>query len=239
MIRGMSIADLRREYNLTGLRRADLAPDPMVQFQRWFDQAAGARASGRLRKLLIRTYKSLLLSAGAEPLDVNAMTLATADKDGRPSARIVLLKGLNSRGFIFYTNYDSRKGRELAQNSAASLVFYWGEQERQVCVAGLVERLPVEESEAYFKSRPRGSRIGAWASRQSEVVRDRAELEARWREIEAKYPGQEIPKPENWGGFVLRPARIEFWQGRPSRMHDRFRYSRQADQSWAIERLAP
>ena len=171
--------------------------------------------------------------------DVNAMTLATADKEGRPSARVVLLKGVDERGFIFFTNYDSRKGNELAENPQAALVFYWSDLERQVCVAGDVTRLPEAESEAYFKSRPRGSRIGAWASRQSEVVRDRTELEQKWQELEVQYPGEQVPKPPIWGGYILAPTRIEFWQGRPNRLHDRFRYSRQADKSWKIERLSP
>jgi pyridoxamine 5'-phosphate oxidase len=235
----MRIADLRREYNLAGLRRADLAPDPLVQFKTWFDQATGARASGRLRKFAIRLYKSLLMIRGVEQVDVNAMTLATVDAQGRPSARIVLLKGLDERGFVFYTNYRSRKGQELAQNPQAALVFYWPEQERQVCVAGTVSRLPPAESEAYFRSRPRGSRIAACASDQSQPVRDRAELEAKWDELEARHPGEEIPRPQHWGGYVLQPDRLEFWQGRPNRLHDRFRYTRKGEKEWVIERLAP
>jgi len=235
----MSIAELRREYNLTGLRRADLEPDPIVQFGKWFDQAAGARASGRIRKFCIRLYKSLLLVVGAEPMDVNAMTLATTDEQGRPSARVVLLKGVDQRGFVFHTNYESRKGRELDQNPQAALVFYWSDLERQVCVAGEVAKLSREESDAYFQSRPRGSRIAAWASQQSEPVRDRAALEERWNQFEAKYPGQDVPRPPHWGGYVLRPGRIEFWQGRPNRLHDRFRYTRKPDGTWQIERLSP
>ena len=235
----MAIADLRREYSLTGLRRSDLEADPIGQFKKWFDQATGARASGRVRKFLIRLYKRLLLASGAELLDLTAMTLATADKQGRPSARVVLLKGVDPRGFIFYTNYDSRKGQELAENAQAALVFYWSEQERQVCVAGEVSKLPPAESEAYFKSRPRGSRLAAWASQQSAGVRDRAALEEKWKQMEAQYAGQEIPRPPFWGGYVLTPARMEFWQGRPNRLHDRFRYTRQPDRTWLIERLAP
>src|SRR5437016_10418619 len=176
----MAIADLRREYNFTGLRRQDLSPDAMVQFARWFDQATGARASGRIRKFCVNLYKSVLLVGGAEPMDVNAMTLATADKEGRPSARVVLLKGVDERGFIFHTNYDSRKSQELTENPQAALVFYWSDQERQVCVAGQVSRLPAEESDAYFKTRPRGSQIAAWVSNQSTVIPDRAALETRW-----------------------------------------------------------
>jgi pyridoxamine 5'-phosphate oxidase len=235
----MSIADLRREYNLAGLRRRDLAPDPMVQFKSWFDQAAGVRASGRLRKRLVRIYKAFLTGAGSEAMDINAMTLATADKDGNPSARIVLLKGIDERGFVFFTNYESRKGHDLAQNPRAALVFYWADSERQVCVAGQVNKLTDTESETYFKSRPRGSRLAAWASNQSEVLPNRAALESKWREIEKKYPHEEVPKPPHWGGYLLLPARIEFWQGRPSRLHDRFRYTRQIDNTWIIERLSP
>jgi pyridoxamine 5'-phosphate oxidase len=235
----MSIGDLRREYNLGGLRRKDLADDPIVQFKQWFEQAQGARTSGRVWKFFIRLYKSLLLVARVEPMEVNAMMLATVDKQGRPSARVVLLKGLDERGFVFYTNYDSRKGQEVAENPHAALVFYWSDLEREVCIAGEVSKVPAAESEAYFKSRPRGSRIGAWASNQSSPVRDRGVLEGRWQEFEARYPGQDVPKPPNWGGYVLTPARIEFWQGRPNRLHDRFRYTRQSDGVWRIERLAP
>jgi len=235
----MAIADLRREYNLTGLRRRDLAADPIDQFQRWFDQAMGARASGRIRKIFIKLYKKLLLASGAELLDLTAMTLATADKEGRPSARVVLLKGVDQRGFIFYTNYNSRKGQELAENSQAALVYYWSDQERQVCVAGEVSQLPPAESDAYFKSRPRGSQLAAWASKQSAVVRDRAALEESWQQLEAQYASQEVPRPPFWGGYVLSPARVEFWQGRPNRLHDRLRYTRQPDKTWLIERLAP
>ena len=235
----MSIADLRREYNLTGLRRSDLEADPIAQFQKWFDQAAGTRASGRVRKFCIKLYKALLMAGGAEPMDLTAMTLATVDKQGRPSARIVLLKGVDQRGFVFFTNYDSRKGRELGENPQAALVFYWSEQEREVCVAGQVSKLPQAESEAYFNSRPRGSRIAACASQQSAVVRDRAALEEKWKQLEAQYAGQVVPKPPYWGGYVLSPARIEFWQGRPNRLHDRFRYTRQPDNTWLIERLSP
>lgn len=234
----MAIADLRREYNFAGLRRRDLEPNPIEQFRKWFQQITEARAISRFRKRLIRWYKKLLLMAGAESLDVNAMTLATVDREGRPSARIVLLKGLDERGFIFFTNYGSRKGVELAGNPSASLVFYWPEQERQVCVFGTATKLPRAESEAYFKSRPRGSQIAAWASHQSQPVATRAALEAAWKQAEQSYPA-ELPIPPNWGGYVLAPERMEFWQGRPNRLHDRFQYTRQADGTWRIERLCP
>jgi pyridoxamine 5'-phosphate oxidase len=217
----MSIADIRRDYNLAGLRRADLDADPIVQFRRWFDQAVAARASV------------------AERTDVNAATVATVDAEGRPSARIVLLKGVDERGFIFFTNYDSRKGQEIAGNANVALVFYWPDQERQVTIAGAASKISRAESEAYFKSRPRGSRLAAVASNQSEVIADRQVLESRWRELEAKYPGENVPMPPNWGGYVVAPVRIEFWQGRPSRLHDRFRYSRGVEGTWKIERLAP
>ncbi len=235
----MAIEDLRREYSLTGLRRKDLEADPIAQFKKWFDQATGGRASGKVRKFFIRFYKALLLASGAEALDLTAMTLATADKQGRPSARVVLLKGVDPRGFIFYTNYGSRKGRELAENSQAAVVFYWPDQERQVCIAGEVTRLPPTESDAYFRSRPRGSRLAAWASEQSATIKDRTILEQRWKQMEAEYAGQEIPRPPFWGGYLLSPARLEFWQGRPNRLHDRFRYTRQPDETWLIERLSP
>ncbi len=235
----MSISDLRREYSLAGLRRSDLEGEPIQQFKKWFAQATGARASGRLRKFFVRLYKRLLLAGGAEQVDLNAMTLATVDHEGRPSARVVLLKGVDERGFIFYTNYSSRKGRELAGNPQAALVIYWPDQERQVCIAGTVTQLPPAESDAYFETRPRGSRIAAWASDQSQVVANRAELEAKWRTFEAMYAGQNVPRPPHWGGYLMRPERVEFWQGRPNRLHDRFRYARQTDGTWVIERLSP
>jgi pyridoxamine 5'-phosphate oxidase len=224
---------------LAGLRRRDLDADPIVQFQRWFEQANGARSSGRFHSFFVRLYKKLLMIGGAELVDMNAMTLATADNQGRPSARIVLLKGLDQRGFVFYTNYNSRKGRELEENPQAALVFYWPNLEREVTVAGAVARIPASESDAYFASRPRGSRIAAWASDQSQAVKDRGELEAKWQTFEHRFPAQTVPRPEHWGGYVLNPARLEFWQGRPNRLHDRFRYTRSKDGGWQLERLSP
>ncbi len=231
----MALSDIRREYLQDELRRADLGANPVAQFNRWFDQASGG---SRWRKIGIALYKLWHALLGHTPVDVNAMTLATVDRTGRPSTRTVLLKGVDERGFIFYTNYDSRKGRELAENANAALTFYWADLGRQVCIAGTVTKLPRAESESYFRSRPRGSRLAAWASNQSDVVPDRAALDAKWNEMAAKFPG-DVPLPPNWGGYVLQPERIEFWQGRPSRLHDRFCYTRQADNSWRLERLAP
>ena len=212
----LSIANLRREYTLAGLRRTDLEADPMVQFAKWFQQALGAGLT--------------------EP---NAMTLATADRQGRPSARIVLLKGTDARGFIFFTNYESRKGHELAENPNASLVMYWAELERQVCINGSVGRISREESEKYFDSRPKGSRLSAWVSSQSKPIGNRGDLEKQLIEVAAKYSGNDVPTPPYWGGFCLTPERIEFWQGRPDRLHDRFEYAKQPDGRWVIQRLSP
>lgn len=234
----MNPADIRRNYSSGVLERADLNPDPLCQFQTWFAHAAGERGGTRWRKISIALFKLWHAILGDAPADVNAMVLATADKDGKPSARTVLLKGVDDRGFLFYTNFESRKGRELAENENAALTFYWPDLERQVCVAGTVSKLPPAESERYFKSRPRGSRLSAWASNQSDTVPDRAALEKKWDEMASKFPG-EIPLPPNWGGFVLNPQRIEFWQGRLNRLHDRFCYIRQLDHSWKLERLSP
>ena len=231
----MAIADIRRDYSTGELRRADLDANPMAQFNSWFAQAS---AGGRWRKIGIALFKLWHAILGHSPADVNAMVLATVDKSGKPSTRTVLLKGVDERGFVFFTNSDSRKGLELAENPNAALTFYWPDLERQVCVAGMVTKLPAAESDAYFKSRPRGSRLAAWASNQSEAVPDRAALENRWSEMAAKFPG-DVPLPPNWGGYVLKPGRIEFWQGRPSRLHYRFCYTRQPDNSWKLERLAP
>jgi pyridoxamine 5'-phosphate oxidase len=231
----MALADTRREYSLCGLNRADLDANPVAQFSRWFAQAS---AGSRWRKIGIALYKLWHAILGRAPADVNAMVLATVDKAGRPSTRAVLLKGVDERGFIFFTNYDSRKGLELAENPNAALTFYWADLERQVCVAGPVRKLPQAESESYFKSRPRGSRLATWASNQRDVVADRAVLDKRWDEMAVKFPN-DVPLPPNWGGYVLKPERIEFWQGRPNRLHDRFCYTRQPDDSWKLERLAP
>ncbi len=235
----MAIADIRREYSTGGLNRQDLGADPLAQFKTWFSQATAAQSGSRWRRIGIALYKLGHALLGHAPVDANAMVLASVSKDGQPSARTVLLKGVDERGFIFFTNYDSRKGKELAENPKASLVFYWAEFERQVCIAGTVTKLPREESEAYFKSRPQGSRIAAWASNQSDAVADREELEKQWQAMAARFPGDDVPLPPNWGGFVLAPARIEFWQGRPNRLHDRFCYLKQADGAWRIERLSP
>jgi len=234
----MAIADLRRDYRMSGLDRADLDPNPIPQFEKWFADIAQTHSPGRLRLVGIALYKLWQALLGRAPADVNAMTLATVSAEGIPSARTVLLKGVDARGFIFFTNYESRKGRELAANPNAALTFFWPELERQVCVAGVVTKLPVAESEAYFKSRPRGSQLGAWASNQSSPVADRAALEKLWQDAESRFP-KEIPLPPYWGGFALAPHRIEFWQGRPSRLHDRFSYTRKADGSWQLERLSP
>jgi pyridoxamine 5'-phosphate oxidase len=211
----MNVADLRREYTQGGLREADVVADPLDQFRVWFRQAMTASV--------------------AEP---NAMTLATAGPDGFPSARIVLLKGVDERGFTFFTNYQSRKGRELAENPRATLVFFWVELERQVRIEGTIEKVTDSESDAYFASRPRGSQLGAWVSEQSEPIVSRELLESRLGEVEAKYLGQTVPRPPHWGGYRLIPTTIEFWQGRENRLHDRLRY-RFMDSHWRLDRLAP
>lgn len=211
----MTLAELRREYTLAGLRRADMEADPIAQFQNWFTQAMEA-----------------------EIVEPNAMTLATVNADGQPSTRIVLLKAVDQRGFSFYTNYESRKGRELAENPKASLTFFWVGLERQISVQGTVSKLSREESEAYFAVRPLGSQRGAWVSKQSTIVENRDYLEKRLSEVEAQY-GDKVPMPPYWGGYVLAPNSVEFWQGRPSRLHDRLRYRKNPDGSWFIERLSP
>lgn len=208
------IAGLRRRHSDIPLERRDLDPDPFVQFARWMEEALAAR-----------------------PEWPNAMTLATADRSGRPSARTVLLKGIDHDGFVFFTNYESRKGRELAANPAAALVFYWPELERQVCVRGAVERLGRVESEEYFRTRPRGSKLGAWASLQSRPLPDRADLERSIAEAEERFIG-DVPLPDHWGGYRLAPDAFEFWKSRSDRLHDRFLYE-PADAGWRIMRLYP
>jgi pyridoxamine 5'-phosphate oxidase len=212
----MKVADVRREYGLAGLAEADLAADPIEQFQRWLDQAMAA-----------------------DPQEFTAMTLATADRAGRPSARVVLLKGVDERGFVFYTHYASRKGMELLENPRAALVFYWAPLDRQVRVEGTVEKASRAESEAYFASRPPGSRLGAWASPQSRPIAGRGEIERLWEEAGARFPDGRVPLPDDWGGFRVHPEAIEFWQGRPSRLHDRLLYSLLPAGGWRVERLAP
>jgi pyridoxamine 5'-phosphate oxidase len=235
----MSLADLRREYTLGRLDKSDLDPDPIRQFDRWFHQAVEAKGgSGRLRAFGIGIYKAFQSLLGVKLADPNAIALATADASGHPSVRMVLLKGAEARGFIFFTNYESRKGRELSENPHAALVIHWGELERQVCVRGAVTKLPREESEAYFKSRPKGARLAAWVSKQSAVVPNRQFLEQKMAEVTQQHPA-DVPMPDYWGGYVLAPVEIEFWQGRASRLHDRLRYARQPDGGWKIERLSP
>jgi pyridoxamine 5'-phosphate oxidase len=212
----MPLADLRKEYMLHGLSESEVDADPIRQFQTWLDAAIAA--------------------GHPEP---TAMTVATATPDGAPSARMTLLKGLDERGFVFYTNYESRKGRELGANPRAALVFFWVLLERQVRVEGHVERVSAEESDTYFHSRPVGSQIGAAASPQSQPVPDRATLERCYAALEAEYAGGEVPRPGHWGGFRIVPDAIEFWQGRPNRLHDRLRYTREHGGGWRIERLAP
>jgi pyridoxamine 5'-phosphate oxidase len=212
----MTLADLRKEYSLAGLTEKDAARDPFRQFEKWFQEAEAAKIH--------------------EP---NAGVLATAAKDGRPAARMVLLKGLDGRGFVFYTNYDSRKGRELEANPRASYVFPWVALERQVIVEGTVAKVAREESEAYFHSRPRASQLAAWASPQSSIISGRGALEEAMKATEKKYQGAEAPLPPHWGGFRIVPETVEFWQGRRSRLHDRLRYRREPGGAWVIERLAP
>jgi len=211
----MTISDLRREYTLHGLSEADVHADPVEQFRVWFDQA---------------------VTAGLP--DANAMTLATTKPDGRPSARVVLLKHFDANGFLFFTNYQSRKGRELAKNPAAALLFFWPQLERQVRIEGMVTFTSAEESDVYFRGRPLESRLGACASPQSEVVSDRGELERLLAEVRAHCPGEEVPRPPHWGGYRLTPDLFEFWQGRPGRLHDRLEYFR-AGGAWRLRRLAP
>lgn len=216
MLTAEQLAALRQDYAKRGLRRAELSADPIEQFQRW-----------------------LLEAVKAEVLEPNGMILATVDADGQPWTRTVLLKACDSRGFSFFTNYLGKKGEHLLAEPRAALTFWWGALERQVNITGTVEKTSREESEAYFASRPIASRLGAWASQQSAVLPSRDELEQSFAEVRKRFPDENIPCPEHWGGFRLVPATIEFWQGRQSRLHDRFRYTRESDTAWKIERLAP
>jgi pyridoxamine 5'-phosphate oxidase len=210
-----SVADLRREYARARLDEANVSPDPIAEFARWFEEAVKAEVQ--------------------EP---NAMTLASVGPGGAPSARIVLLKGFDERGFVFFTDYRSQKGTELEQNPRGALVFYWPELERQVRITGSTVPVGRGESEAYFRTRPRGSRISAWISHQSQVIASRRLLEDRIPELEKRFSGDEVPLPPYWGGIRLVPTTVEFWQGRTSRLHDRIRYTRDGDR-WRIERLSP
>lgn len=210
------ISELRTEYTKATLDQATVDKNPIAQFEKWFHEALEA-----------------------EVLEANAMTLSTVTESGRPTARIVLLKGIEQNKFLFYTNYQSQKGKELDNNPACALTFFWPELERQVRIEGISERLESTVSEAYFQSRPRSSQIGAWASPQSTIIKDRSLLEVRAREIEKRFAGKEIlPKPNQWGGYAIEPFEIEFWQGRPSRLHDRIVYYKSENQ-WVIHRLAP
>jgi pyridoxamine 5'-phosphate oxidase len=211
----LDISNLRKEYRLKSLDLNNLNSDPFAQFHQWFQEAQHAQV-----------------------LESNATALATTSLQGRPSCRTILMKGIDSKGLLFFTNYDSRKGIDLATNSFACMTFYWPELERQVIIDGGVEKLSQNESEAYFNLRPRGSQLGAWASHQDQVITSRKELEDAYQHYEKLYAGKPVPMPPYWGGYRLIPDRFEFWQGRANRLHDRFRYSLK-DRSWAIERLAP
>jgi pyridoxamine 5'-phosphate oxidase len=210
------IADIRKEYKQHALNEADVAADPIQQFNEWWTAAINSKID-----------------------EVNAMTLATASSDGLPSARIVLLKGFDQNGFIFFTNYNSVKGKQLEQNPRACLVFFWKELERQIRITGSIEKVTEAESDQYFNSRPVTSRIGALASPQSQVIAGREELESLEKELSIKFAGKEIPRPSHWGGYRVKPLTVEFWQGGPSRLHDRIQYTRKENGGWTIERLAP
>ncbi|MCA6470308.1 MAG: pyridoxamine 5'-phosphate oxidase [Chitinophagaceae bacterium] len=212
----MHIADIRKDYRLQTLDEAGVAADPIQQFGIWWQEALQS-----------------------EIVEVNAMTLATANEQGVPSARIVLLKGYDERGFVFFSNYESKKAGDLQVNPMASLVFFWKELERQVRISGRVEKVTELESDQYFQSRPEGSRIGAWASPQSTVISSRQVIEEKVEALQVSFEGKEIPRPLHWGGYRVVPSSIEFWQGRSSRLHDRIQYTLQSDDNWVIERLAP
>lgn len=211
----MDIATIRKDYMLHSLTENEIDINPISQFEKWWQQAIESKIE-----------------------EVNAMTLATVNSNGYPSARIVLLKGYNENGFIFFTNYESRKGKELETNPNASIVFFWKELERQIRIEGTVSKISEKESTDYFKSRPIESQIGAWASPQSSVIASRDMLENNFKELNFQYNGLEIPKPPHWGGYILNPVKIEFWQGRPGRLHDRIEYERM-NEGWILRRLAP
>jgi pyridoxamine 5'-phosphate oxidase len=210
-----SIADIRRDYSLHSLNESDVASSPIQQFTKWFDEALAS-----------------------EILEVNAMTLATSSKDGKPSARIVLLKGFDERGFVFFTNYESKKGKALNENPHTALVFFWKEIERQVRVEGVIEKISAAESDEYFFSRPEGSRISAWASPQSKIIESRNILEENVQRFLNEFKNS-IPRPPHWGGYRVMPELIEFWQGRSNRLHDRIQYTKTGSGSWKVDRLAP
>ncbi len=212
----MSIASIRRDYQLKSLSESDVASDPIKQFSIWWDEAVSAEID-----------------------EVNAMTLSTIRTDGTPSGRIVLLKGFDESGFVFFSNYESNKGKQINYNSSVALLFFWKELERQVRIQGVCQRISAAESDAYFHSRPVGSQLGAWASPQSQVIEAREILEARTAELELQYQGLTIPRPPHWGGYRVVPTEVEFWQGRSNRLHDRIFYIIDAADSWKIERLAP
>lgn len=216
-MKSSEIAALRQNYSKESLDDSDVDASPMAQFQKWFEQAVSSEIP--------------------EP---NAMTLATAGHNRQPHARVVLLKGIDERGFIFYSNYESRKGLDIAANDKVSLCFNWLELERQVTIDGVARKVPEEESVEYFNSRPYESRIGALTSHQSSVISGRAELESVFRQLKEEYEGKPVPKPDYWGGYVVKPSRIEFWQGRPGRLHDRIEYTQTSeDAAWVIRRLSP
>ena len=211
-----SIADIRKDYQLQSLLETDVADNPFEQFNRWWDDAINSELD-----------------------EVNAMTLATASTTGMPSARIVLLKSATADGFIFFTNYNSHKGKELEENPFACLVFFWKELERQIRITGTIEKISAAESDEYFYSRPVGSRIGAWASPQSSVIPSRKTIETNIVKYEQEFAGTKITRPPHWGGYIVKPTLIEFWQGRPNRLHDRIQYSKTQEGSWKFDRLAP